>query len=357
MMLDSFIVWLADELAHAGSSLLDTSKRVSLWYLLSAVLFAWLILSIRYGFMGWKRLNPFLSWRVWWHRSARTDYQLWLANRLLLAILIPKTLTQAVWISWLYFFWLEQGFSDLRLGWPDVIVMVLFSLCYFIVDDFSRFIVHWAMHKSPWLWAFHQVHHSAKVLTPFTVFRTHPVEGLLFFLRSMAAQSIVISAFLVAFPNQVSLWQVFGVLITTFVFNVLGANLRHSGVALSYGSRIEKWLISPAQHQVHHSMARAHYDRNFGVTLAIWDRLFGSWHQGHDDQVIRYGTGQAIDKMGWLGQWRQPFTETYVMTRRAVKKSLSMGKKNAQPSQTEKGAPRWENVSTGDKVKVGQEIL
>ncbi|SBS32786.1 Fatty acid hydroxylase superfamily protein [Marinomonas aquimarina] len=323
-MLETFVVWLADELAAASSSLVDSSKRVSLWYLLSAVLFAWLVLSLRYGALGWARLKPYLSWRVWWHRSARTDYQLWLANRLLLGVLIPKTFTQAVWVSWLYFYWQQQGFGDLQLGWSDATVVVLFSLCYFLVDDFSRFLVHWAMHKTPWLWAFHQVHHGAKVLTPFTVFRTHPIEGLLFFLRSMASQSLVISIFLVAFPNQVSLWQVFGVLITTFVFNVLGANLRHSGVALSYGSKLEKWLISPAQHQVHHSVARQHYDRNFGVTLALWDRLFGSWHPGNDDQTLRYGTGQAIDEMGMLGQWLEPFRSLFQTLQRRTKQRLKL---------------------------------
>ncbi|MBM6552043.1 sterol desaturase family protein [Marinomonas ostreistagni] len=345
-MLENFVLWLGGELVSAGSSLLDATKRVSVFYLLSALLFAALMMFWRYGSKGVKRLKPYLSWQVWWHPSARTDYQLWLANRLLLAVLIPKTLTQAVWISWLYFYWQEQGFTSLGLHWPTSIVIGLFTLCYFLVDDFSRFLVHWAMHKSPTLWSFHQVHHSAKVLTPFTVFRTHPVEGLLFFLRSMAAQSLVVSVFLVAFPNQVSLWQVFGVLVTTFIFNVLGANLRHSGVALSYGPRIEKWLISPAQHQVHHSVAREHYDRNFGVTLAIWDRLFGSWHKGHDDQVIRYGTGQNIDEMGLLGQWLQPFKDCFARVLCILKKLIPTGQKNAQPSKTAKGVPKWENVST-----------
>lgn len=325
-MLENFVTWLGDELAAAGSSLFDATKRVSIWYLLSALIFAWLILFYRYGQQSWQRVRRYICWRTWGHRSARTDYQLWLANRLLLAVLIPKTLTQAAWISWLYFYWQEQGFTSLGLHWPTSIVIGLFTLCYFLVDDFSRFFVHWAMHKSPTLWAFHQVHHSAKVLTPFTVFRTHPVEGLLFFLRSMTAQSFVVSIFLVAFPNQVSLWQVFGVLVTTFVFNVLGANLRHSGVALSYGPCIEKWLISPAQHQVHHSVAREHYDRNFGVTLAIWDRLFGSWHQGHDDQVIHYGTGQDIDDMRLIGQWLQPFRDCFMRLRQLLYKAVQLTK-------------------------------
>lgn len=36
-------------------------------------------------------------------------------------------------------------------------------------------------------------------------------------------------------------------------FNFLGVNLRHSGVWLSDGARVERWLISPAQHRLHHA--------------------------------------------------------------------------------------------------------
>ncbi|MEO9274490.1 sterol desaturase family protein [Marinomonas sp. 5E14-1] len=322
-MIDAFLPWLLEELANAGSSLFDLSKRVSLVYLISALLFASSLFFYRYGKAGLSRVKVYFSWRIWTHASARTDYALWLLNRLLLAFMIPKALAQSVWISWLFFFWQEQGLSSLAIGFPDILVVAFFTLCYFLTDDFSRFFVHWCMHKNAFLWAFHQVHHSATVLTPFTVFRTHPIEGLLFFLRSLFVQSLVISVFLVLFPNQISLMQVFGILITTFFFNVLGANLRHSGVALSYGERIEKWLISPAQHQIHHSNAKCHYDRNFGVALAIWDRLFGSWHQGKDNQEITFGTNQPIDKTGFLGQWLIPFKDISQLLTKALKKGAS----------------------------------
>ncbi|TBR44278.1 sterol desaturase family protein [Marinomonas agarivorans] len=312
-MLDAFILslWeefgLWEELAQAGSSLFALDKRVSLVYLVSAFAFAAIVLWVRYGKAGLQRSYQYFSWRTWWHPSARTDYGLWLANRLLLALLIPKTLAKSLWVSWLFFFWQEQGLTSLELGWSDTAVVLCFTLCYFLLDDFSRFFVHWCMHKIPFLWAFHQVHHSARVLTPFTVFRTHPVEGVIFFLRSLLVQSLIISLFLVMFPHQVSLMQIFGVLITTFIFNLLGANLRHSGVALSYGNKIEKWFISPAQHQVHHSCAKHHYDRNFGVVLAVWDRLFGSFCYGDDKQILQYGTNQPIDRLGPWGQWIMPF--------------------------------------------------
>ncbi len=331
-MFDAFVFWLLEELANAGSSLFDLSKRVSLVYLISASIVAFVLLWWRYGNAGLNRLCTYFSWRVWWHSSSRTDYVLWLINRLLLSVIIPKTLTQTAWISWLFFFWQEQGLSNLALGWPDMLVVAIFTLCYFLADDFSRFFVHWCMHKSPFLWAFHQVHHSATVLTPFTVFRTHPVEGLLFFFRSLLVQSVVISVFLVLFPYQVTLVQMFGVLITTFLFNALGANLRHSGVVLSYGEKIEKWLISPAQHQIHHSNALHHYDRNFGVMLAIWDRMFGSWFAGNDDQTICFGTGQTIDHLGPWGQYTQPFKSFFSLVSHRTIPFFKKRKKNHRPT-------------------------
>ena len=57
---------------------------------------------------------------------------------------------------------------------------------------------------------------------------------------------------------------------------MLWANLRHSHVWITYGRIMERLLISPAQHQIHHSKNKVHFDRNFGVVLAIWDGMFGT---------------------------------------------------------------------------------
>ena len=59
------------------------------------------------------------------------------------------------------------------------------------------------MHKWPILWALHKVHHSATVLTPMTVFRTHPLEGIIFSLRSSLTQAISISSFVFLFGDVV----------------------------------------------------------------------------------------------------------------------------------------------------------
>ena len=72
-------------------------------------------------------------------------------------------------------------------------------------DDFSRFLVHKALHRIPVLWSIHKVHHSAEYLTPFTVYRTHPLEGVIFAFRSIIVQAITISSFVFLFGGKIDL--------------------------------------------------------------------------------------------------------------------------------------------------------
>ena len=145
------------------------------------------------------------------------------------------------------------------------------------------------MHKWPVLWALHKVHHSATVLTPMTVFRTHPLEGIIFSLRSAITQAIGISLFFYLFGNLVSLYTIVGVNVFVFVFNILGSNLRHSHIGIRYWKWLEYIFISPAQHQLHHSVAFEHHDKNFGAALAVWDWLFGSLHHSVEFETLHLG--------------------------------------------------------------------
>ena len=66
----------------------------------------------------------------------------------------------------------------------------------------------------------------------------------------------------------------------------MGSNLRHSHVGIQYWKWVEYIFISPAQHQLHHSIAKEHHDKNFGAALAIWDWLFGSLHHSVDFETL-----------------------------------------------------------------------
>ena len=69
-----------------------------------------------------------------------------------------------------------------------------FTLVLLLFDDFTRFAVHYALHRIPALWDFHKFHHSAETLTPLTVTRTYPVEGLVFTARSALVQGVTIAS-------------------------------------------------------------------------------------------------------------------------------------------------------------------
>ncbi|WP_020207862.1 sterol desaturase family protein [Gilvimarinus chinensis] len=217
-----------------------------------------------------------LSPHHWWRRSTVVDLGFLVGNSLLrLAVIIPLLGTHLMATLWV-----ARALQSSLGNAPDLAlsataVAALYTLCFFLCEDFSRFFLHRTMHKVPWLWRFHKVHHSARRLTPLTLFRVHPLEMGLYYIRGLLVFGAVSGLFVYLFGAQLSGWDILGVDALGFAFNFLGANLRHSHVWLSFGP-LERWFISPAGHQLHHSRLPEHRDRNFGTCLALWDRLCAS---------------------------------------------------------------------------------
>jgi len=270
----------------------NPQKRLFVGYLLAAfaIGLVWLIYNQRQSLH--QARSQLTSRKLWWSSSAKADYQLLIFNRLLFRGMAPALLAKLTVAGWLFNF-LEQHFNRPSIGdplLPNSVVAICFTLFLMLLDDFARYLVHRLMHRVPMLWVFHQVHHSARVLTPLTVLRSHPVEGVLFAVRSSLVQGISIALFVYFFPTQVDLVSVLGASVFAFVFNVAGSNLRHSPVPIRYWQWLERWLISPAQHQIHHSIEKRHYDKNFGAMLAVWDRWFGTLaHSENNQQQLRFG--------------------------------------------------------------------
>nr|WP_305907128.1 creatininase family protein [Methylomarinum sp. Ch1-1]MDP4519854.1 creatininase family protein [Methylomarinum sp. Ch1-1] len=80
------------------------------------------------------------------------------------------------------------------------------------------------------------------------------------------------------------------------LFYLFGYNLRHSHIWLSYGPFFSKLLISPAQHQIHHSANPTHFDKNFGFIFAIWDALFRSLYIPKQREILLFGLGGHENK-------------------------------------------------------------
>lgn len=247
----------------------------------------------REGKRLWKNRLGF-RWRYWWNRSSKVDYQLLFLNSVLKVVLFIPLLSIGFEVSQVTIAGLLKVFGDFQSLQPTTMQLGLFTLAVFIWDDFLRFFHHFLMHRISWLWPFHVAHHSARILTPLTLYRTHPLEVGLATLRNGLSLGVATGFFLFLFNGHFHVLTFFGVNLFGQLFNFFGSNLRHSQVPVSFGV-LERIFISPAQHQIHHSRADEDFDRNFGVSLSVWDQIFGTLILSRDRREklrsgqLRYG--------------------------------------------------------------------
>lgn len=300
------------------TGLLDPAHRVFLPFLLGAGLIA-VALRLARGLSLARAVGGALSPRVWAHPSALADFRLIAARAVLRALTFGAWAVSSITVAALTLSWLRLNLGLPGLRAPSLAVGALFTLTAFVAEDLARYLAHRAMHRVPALWAFHRVHHSAEVLTPFTLYRTHPVEGALNQAAGAVAVGLVTGVLAWAFGPALRAWQLFGVDALGLLWVLAGANLRHSHVWLSYGPRVERWLLSPAQHQVHHSRDAAHADKNLGTALAVWDRLGGSLYVTHQHERLRFGLAEAEAPLPHTvpSMLLSPFATIFARVRRA----------------------------------------
>ena len=134
-----------------------------------------------------------------------------------------------------------------------------------IAQTFAAYWSHRMMHALPLLWRIHRVHHSDGAVDVSTSFRNHPFE--LLFTTPPAMLAILI----VGPPIEI-------VAVTQTLLSA-AAIWEHADIPLP--ARIERMLasiiVTPRLHRLHHSPERQIHDRNFGVMLILWDRLFGTF--------------------------------------------------------------------------------
>jgi sterol desaturase/sphingolipid hydroxylase (fatty acid hydroxylase superfamily) len=273
----------------------DPQKRVYWLYLLSSLILAvWF-----YGASVFKKQH-------WINSSSAVDMVWLFVNQWLTKLLIVPMFAMQVSLI----LWLNQMVKQL-LGegnWfyiNDTYLALCFAFSLFISHDFSKYLMHLAMHKVPFLWRFHAVHHSATSMTPFTLYRIHPVEFTINALRVLIVNVLLSVFFIFIFRNNITVFDLLGVNLFVFLFNVAGSNLRHSHIWLGFG-KWERFFISPAQHQIHHSAQVKHFDKNFGSALAIWDALFDTLLLSKNEQVSVFGLDRKLKnrqtlKQQWLG--------------------------------------------------------
>ena len=155
--------------------------------------------------------------------------------------------------------------------WFEIVAAVL-------ILDLAIYLQHVLMHRIPWLWRLHRVHHADLDLDLTTGSRFHTIEIIV----SMLFKWVVI---LLLGPA----------LIAVLVFEVLlngMAIFNHANVSLPPAlEKVVRYLfVTPDMHRVHHSVLRYETDSNYGFNLSLWDRIFQTYvdqpEMGHDGMTI-----------------------------------------------------------------------
>lgn len=154
------------------------------------------------------------------------------------------------------------------LGPPPLDLGALRIAATLVLAEFAGYAVHRLMHRVPFLWRFHAVHHAPTHLHWLEAWRQHPVDFVLHGVV-VGLPGILLGASLADFAAVVLLRKTY----TTF----LHANL-HIPSRRMRG--LERWIATPDYHALHHSHAPQHRDRNFAGMLPVLDRLFGT-HAAH----------------------------------------------------------------------------
>lgn len=164
----------------------------------------------------------------------------------------------------------------------------------FLIRSLVSWAVHLAMHKVPLLWQVHRVHHSDTFLDISTTVRFHPLE----YVVNLTAVLIAVLMFGIS-PVTLMLYELFDAGMAVFTH----ANIRMPRV-LERSLRLV--LVTPDMHRIHHSSFQPETDSNYGATLSLWDRMFGTYRDKEPESLARMqiGLGELQDRrsksLWWL---------------------------------------------------------
>ncbi|MDP8989157.1 MAG: sterol desaturase family protein [Acidobacteriota bacterium] len=250
-----------------------------------------LVIDLLYRF--WRRPGT-APGRLYWHPSARLDYKFLLSQQLTNALIMGPMLLSALalgsWGAKILASWLGPG-PAWTPGWG---VLAGFAVLRLVLFDIGHYISHYLQHKVAFFWEFHKVHHAAEVLTPLTAYRTHPIESVMDSVFQNPLQALSVAAFYYLYGRDHSVTTFAGMnafLIPCFLIS----SLRHSHLWISFGPKLEHIFSSPAQHQIHHSSAPQHLDKNMSEYFSFIDWMCGTLYVPRGKETLDFGLHQDPD--------------------------------------------------------------
>lgn len=238
-------------------------------------------------------LRDFLAFalppELWSNRSARADILFWITKKAVTPLLfLPAGITFVVGVGYATRLVLIAAFGQPAEPPPaGPLLIVLFTGTMLLAYDASYYFYHVAQHRVPFLWELHKVHHSAEILVGLTKDRVHPLDELMNRAWDGLIPGICYGIWSVVALDPVEV-TVFGINVYVMRNLLMMDFVRHTHLPITFG-RVGRVVISPHAHQLHHSTARKHWDRNFGLMFTVCDRLFGTYSAPEPNERFQFG--------------------------------------------------------------------
>jgi sterol desaturase/sphingolipid hydroxylase (fatty acid hydroxylase superfamily) len=182
-------------------------------------------------------------------------------------------------VAGLSFVILSYPFLVKHLAITTVQSSVLVYIIAFFSLDFAGYWVHRLQHVTNFFWNGHIVHHSSEEFNLACALR----QSISTIVRTFAI--FLLPAAILGVP-----WQVIAVIAPLHLFAQFWYHTQH----IHKMGFLEKIIVTPSHHRVHHAINPVYIDKNYGQIFIFWDKLFGTYQQELRDVPPVYGITRPV---------------------------------------------------------------
>jgi sterol desaturase/sphingolipid hydroxylase (fatty acid hydroxylase superfamily) len=164
----------------------------------------------------------------------------------------------------------------LRFHFMELHNPLVYWISLLLLEDLIFYFLHRVDHFCRIFWAVHVTHHSSEEFNLSIGFRSSVFQPLYRFIWFIPLAFLGFKPWDILFMYSIT--QIYGIIIHTQLVGKLGV--------------LEWFMATPSHHRVHHGSNVAYLDKNLGMVLIIWDRMFGTFEP--EQEPVQYGLTENI---------------------------------------------------------------